>query len=386
MRILLMTTNDWNGPVRLRHHNIFEILSSRHQIHVIRLALSSAKQTGRINNKNIVVHEPYTFRSSDLLSFYLSNYTFHFSKSLEVMKRERVDIVVVSNLISGIATISAAKLAGVPIVFDLLDYFPSFIRQVPSLPRSIVPFGEKIAGHLLECNLRLSDGIIVTSTVLRDLFRNRYSSKIYYVPNGVDTTRFIPSMSSSVIRKTGTVVIGFVGHLDFWVDTDIIIEAVEILARVIGNVKCLVVGGGPRLQEFNLAIRKRHLEQHFVLVGIVPYEQVPHYIAAMDVCLIPFKKTLVSHAACPNKLFEYLACGKPVVSTKIAEVARIAADIPLFAEDGREFAERIIEVISNESLRKSLGERGRTFALKYDWTNIASKYEAVLKHVLNSSR
>jgi glycosyltransferase involved in cell wall biosynthesis len=105
-------------------------------------------------------------------------------------------------------------------------------------------------------------------------------------------------------------------------------------------------------------------------------------VAAMDVCLLPFKKSLTSDGSCPNKLFEYLACGKPVICTNIVEVARIASGIPLFAEGSREFAERAIEVISDRGYRESFREKGRSFAMNYDWTKIASAYEDVLKQAV----
>jgi glycosyltransferase involved in cell wall biosynthesis len=282
------------------------------------------------------------------------------------------------------ATISAAKLAGVPVVFDLLDYFPSFVSQAGSMPKFVADFGESVAGRLLEANLGLSDSIIVTSTVLRDLFRDRYSSKIHYVPNGVDTSRFEPSVVPFPLKASDSfdgVVVGFVGHLDFWVDVDLIIEATEILAHKFGGFRCLMLGGGPHFEKFRSMVRERDLEQYFVLPGIVPYEQVPSYVAAMDVCFLPFRKSLVSDGSCPNKLFEYLACGKPVVSTNIVEVMRIASGIPLFAEGGRGFAERVVEVLSSDGYRKSLCERGRSFALKYDWAKVASAYESVLEQV-----
>lgn len=381
IRILLMTTNDWNGQFRLRHHSVFGELSKRHEVHVIRLVLSSTNSPAMRAVKNVVVHEPYSVRSSNLLSYYLGNFMFHFGKSLEVIRREHIDVVVVSNLISGLATISAAKLAGVPVVFDLLDFFPSFVSQAGSMPRSVADFGESVASRLLDVNLGLSDAIIVTSTVLRDLFKERYP-EIHYVPNGVDTSRFEPSVAPVRLKVSGSrdsAVVGFVGHLDFWVDTDLMIEAAEILASKFAGFKFLMVGAGPRFDKFRSEVRKRRLERHFVFPGIVPYEQVPSYVAAMDVCFLPFKKSLTSDGSCPNKLFEYFACGKPVISTNIVEVARIAPGIPLFAEGGRGFAERVIEVMSDDGYRESFCEKGRSFAMKYDWVEIALAYENVLE-------
>jgi len=380
-----MTTNDWSGQFRLRHHSVFGELSKSHEVHVIRLVLSPKTKPAMSAMKNIFVHEPLSLRSSNLLSYYLGNYVFHFAKSLEVIKREDIDVVVVSNLISGMATISAAKLAGVPVVFDLLDYFPSFVSQMGSMPKFVADFSESVASRLLEANLGLSDSIVVTSTVLRDMFKDRYPSKIHYVPNGVDTSRFEPSVIPFPLKASGSldgVVVGFLGHLDFWVDMDLIIDAVEILARKFDGFRFLMLGGGPHLERFRSMVRERHLEQYFVLPGIVPYEQVPSYLAAMDVCFLPFKKSLVSDGSCPNKLFEYFACGKPVVSTNIVEVARIASGIPLFAEGGREFAERAIEVISDKGYRESFCEKARSFAMKYDWAKIASAYESVLEQVV----
>ncbi len=59
-------------------------------------------------------------------------------------------------------------------------------------------------------------------------------------------------------------------------------------------------------------------------------------MAATDICLLPFRLNAVSHAACPLKLFEYAALRKPIVSTPLREVQRIAGEFAFFARDQEE--------------------------------------------------
>jgi glycosyltransferase involved in cell wall biosynthesis len=67
-------------------------------------------------------------------------------------------------------------------------------------------------------------------------------------------------------------------------------------------------------------------------LGPKPHDELPHYVAAMDVCLIPFRVTPLTHGVNPNKLWEYFALGKPVVCTDFSpfmhafrDLARVAA-------------------------------------------------------------
>jgi len=102
----------------------------------------------------------------------------------------------------------------------------------------------------------------------------------------------------------------------------------------------------------------------------------------MDVCVIPFKLDAVSQNSLPLKLFEYMACEKPVISTKVEGIMTAVQNRVLYASNSEEYRNKIIELYEDEELRRSMGSEGRIFVGKnYDWSKIISKLEKVLKDV-----
>ncbi len=78
------------------------------------------------------------------------------------------------------------------------------------------------------------------------------------------------------------------------------------------------------------------------LLGQRPYEAMPAYVAAFDVCLVPFGRSALTEGVNPIKLREYLAAGRPVVATPLPAVREYAAVVRL-ADDPASFAAAVLE-------------------------------------------
>ena len=101
------------------------------------------------------------------------------------------------------------------------------------------------------------------------------------------------------------------------------------------------------------------------------------FIAEMDVCLNLFVKSEVSHAASPIKLFEYLASGKPVLTTRLMEVQRLDphGDIVYYADDAAEAVATIRQLMRNDSNKAERMKRGKTLVEQhYTWEIIAQQF------------
>ena len=81
--------------------------------------------------------------------------------------------------------------------------------------------------------------------------------------------------------------------------------------------------------------------------GLKPISELPKYLAGFDVCIIPYKVDAYTSGVMPIKFFEYLATGKPVVSTPIPEIARFS-DLIDTASVAEEFASAIERRLSND--------------------------------------
>ena len=105
----------------------------------------------------------------------------------------------------------------------------------------------------------------------------------------------------------------------------------------------------------------------------------------MDVFVAPFRKEAVERA--PVKIFDYLACGKPVVATDVGETSGFFADsgavmiVP--PEDPAALACGINRLLENETLRAEMGEKGRAFIVgRYSRTQITEIVETAAMKLL----
>jgi glycosyltransferase involved in cell wall biosynthesis len=93
----------------------------------------------------------------------------------------------------------------------------------------------------------------------------------------------------------------------------------------------------------------------------VPDEFVQRCLSTADVCLSPDPKNPLNDLSTMNKVLEYMAMGRPVVSFDLTEARVSAGDAAVYAaaDDEAEFASRIDELLRNEELRVAMGRRGR---------------------------
>jgi glycosyltransferase involved in cell wall biosynthesis len=132
--------------------------------------------------------------------------------------------------------------------------------------------------------------------------------------------------------------------------------------------KLVIVGAGEdqaRLEGFGI--------ENVIFTGMQPYSRLPDFIRSSDICINPFELNGITQKILPTKLFQYLACGKPVVATKLP------GTMPFLAgeEDGVIYAETadtvnvLIQLLSDREKRRCLGERGVAAARRFDWVEIA---------------
>ncbi|MBL8177058.1 MAG: glycosyltransferase [Bryobacterales bacterium] len=154
------------------------------------------------------------------------------------------------------------------------------------------------------------------------------------VPNGADVSHFQWSTASKQR------IVGYAGSLDEWFD----VEAVEAAALANPQAQFVLLG---RIE----AEKVRRLAQlpNVRLYGEIPYERLPTYLAEFDVGLIPFLVNPLTLATNPIKLYEYFACGMPVVSSALPEVAAYGS-LVYTAFSPTEFAAQVNRALTEQDL------------------------------------
>lgn len=197
--------------------------------------------------------------------------------------------------------------------------------------------------------LSLADVVFVASDALHDK-KKALSRNIHVVPNAADAQHFGKAQDGSAhvpeeLAHLPGPVIGMVGNITERLDLRLLLAVAKW--RADWN---LVFVGGRKQPSFcgETATLLSELERvsnvHFL--GAKPYDALPGYLAAFDVCLIPYLATHPFNVYCsPLKLYEYLAAGKPIVSTDLPAVRRFNGVVRIGVRP-RQFIRQIEEALT----------------------------------------
>lgn len=158
--------------------------------------------------------------------------------------------------------------------------------------------------------------VITSSRILMEQMEAEYPQKpSIMVPNGCDFERFRPHESiKRPPELTGydRPVILYSGAWASWVD----VELVKEIAQTFRQAQVCVIG-----TEFGVKV-PGHIP-NLRYLGLKNYVQLPAYFQSSTVCIIPFRINTITKATNPIKMYEYLAAGKPVVSTDLPEARNV---------------------------------------------------------------
>ena len=384
----MVPTTDWLGhPFPSRLHHIFEKIAERNEVHVLRFPFYPTKKL----KTNLVVHESDDIKTDRLALYYAINAHKHYNSVRRIVRENQIDIVVISNLLAGYM---AAKAVGdqAKMVFDLSDHFPSsgagYYFDTNSILGRIVTSGLE---KLLKATLRQVDYTVTSSHALKDYAKRLGAEAVSVVPNGVDDFFFTRNFEKEIREKYGLyecITVGYVGSIEFWLNLSPLLKAIRVLSKSY-DVKLILVGAKLRTkfaQQVNNLIERLGIKEHILWLDFVPYHEVPSYIGAMDVCIIPFR---VNHPtafySAPNKLWEYLALGKKVMATPIPEIVKTAKQFVDFAETTEDYVSIIEDYIKNHDENVEMVQQAKKLAMRLTWTNIAKRYEEILKKTISSS-
>jgi len=202
------------------------------------------------------------------------------------------------------------------------------------------------------------DIVIAPSRALHDS-KSRLHSNVVYLPHGVDFDHFaaashlltpIPPEIVSLPKP----IIGFHGLVQELIDFDMI----DAIARERPTWSIVLVGR----RNFDVVALPARPNIHYL--GERPYADIPRYLKGFDVCLIPYRLVPRTLFANPVKLREYLATGKPIVSTPLPEVLAFG-DLVEVASTASEFLVKIEVCLARQdapSARRMAAVRDETWA------------------------
>ena len=207
------------------------------------------------------------------------------------------------------------------------------------------------------------DLVLYTAMGLLDRINQLNPHQSMYFPNGVDLQHFEnadKSLPPEYLDIQHPIVV-YAGSIDYWFNFDLLNK----LTQELPDISFVIIG--PNEQLSNNFISRNNL--HYL--GPISYNLLPRYLYNANIGIIPFNSNeypeLVS-AINPIKLYEYMACGLPVVATKWNELANIQSPAILCNSD-----EEFITSLRNVSENKSDKRKYQEFAERFDWGILYSK-------------
>ena len=230
--------------------------------------------------------------------------------------------------------------------------------------------------------LKKADAIIALSQGLekKALKLGVPKDKSFLIPNGVDTTAF--SMGDKNYCRSGLnikmedKVVLFVGTIESYrrkiKGLEYLLSIMKTVITRVHTAKLMVVGVPP-LPELMDIVSKLGIENHVSFLGVIPYENIPMYYRACDLFVLP---SLME--GLPTTILEAMASAKPVVTLDIEGCRDLIENgingfiVPPGHADA--FAEKIIQIITDDELAVQLGKEGHKIAeMQYTWESVTKK-------------
>lgn len=276
-----------------------------------------------------------------------------------------------------VGALSAAQHAGIPTVLEVNCLFAghNYEQFEP-----IVLDG--LAARLERHALTLADVVIAVSTPLAQDVACLAGVDAAVLPNGADPKRFDfgtadPVRIRSHLGLCGAVTVGWAGVMRDWHGIELLLDAVSRVP----DLRLLIVGGGPARAAVERHANAVGVADRMVITGRIPQEQMPDYLAAMDIAVVASDRTRV---ASPMKLLEYMAMERAVVAPRLANIKDLVTDgrdgLLFSPEDADDLAETLRRLAQNEPLRTTLGrEARRTVQERHNWHRNAKRVLALVK-------
>jgi glycosyltransferase involved in cell wall biosynthesis len=224
---------------------------------------------------------------------------------------------------------------------------------------------ERLARRIDSWVFSKASHILCVSSVLADEVQKRgaNSEHVHVLPNAIDPDRFQgPGQGQSIRARLGldgSTVIGHVGLFYFWDRLDVLIEVVKNIHVRHPETKILLIGDGPEMDHLKQTAFRLGMEKAVIFSGAVHRDEVPAYIDAMDICVLPDSNAFGS----PIALFEFMAMGKPCVIPDLGPMRDVLEDNVtgiIFAHaDYIALEKSLLRLVEDSALRTQLGARAK---------------------------
>lgn len=255
-----------------------------------------------------------------------------------------------------------ARLKRVPFLFEVRDLWPAFAVQVGVLHQPILIWASTRLERFL---YRHADRVMVNSPGFIDHVTTQGARRVELIPNGADPAMFDPAANGAEFRERYSLGSNFIalyaGAHGLSNDLGVVLEAAQLL-RSRSDIRFVFVGDGK--DKPALMAQAQALElSNVVFSPPLPKNEISQALAAADACIAILKPIPLYATTYPNKVFDYMAAGRPVILAIDGVIRQVVesghAGIAVCPGDSRALAQAVENLADSPDRGKEMGRSGR---------------------------
>ena len=271
------------------------------------------------------------------------------------------------------AAVSIGEKLGIPVIVKIDDAVYEKSTGLKSIQR-------KIERVLSTKTLKKSSKILVSNNETRETvnkFYNVPTEKISIMQNGIDRKLF----HTNIDKKSKIVL--FSGAMYHHRGLDILLNAVPTVIKKIPEVKFVLLGDGPELDNLKKIVEDLKINKNIEFKGWIGRDKIIDYLADASIAIGPLRSTTVTKNALPIKVLEYMAASLPILSQRNTLPTDVLVDNEngYFVTSSDDLALKIIQLLKNNEKRSKMCTKSYEISLKFDWEKVVkiiiTEYDSV---------
>jgi colanic acid biosynthesis glycosyl transferase WcaI len=326
----------------------------------------------------------------------VNNASFMTTSALHALARARhLDVLIASAppFFPHVSGAGVSRLRRIPLVLEIRDLWPDYLVGMGVLKRRV---SINALFALERWLLRQASHV----TVVTESFRQRVIQKgvaaerIHVISNGVDTRLYFPRQEPAPLpelaRRGQQFIVGYLGNFGAGQGLTAVLEAAALLAREDTGSRFVLAGDGPDRAQVTAKAHELGIE-NLSIHPPISKDKTRAFYNACDVCLVPLAPFPILQETVPSKIFEVMACERPLIASLGGEGARIVrqsgAGLVTEPGDARGIADAITQLKrSSADERAAFGRHGREFVARhYSRDVLATRYLEILTRVASGA-
>jgi len=295
-------------------------------------------------------------------------------------RRSGAQLLLVRDLPLALSSVLVGRLLGIPVILDMAENYPAMIQDVWDSGRARI--GDRLVRNprivrLIErLAIRLVDHVVVVVEESRDRLAalGLPLTKMSLVMNTPSVARADQHASADHLpeaRRPDELVVAYLGLLEEPRGLGTAIQAMREVRRQLPHARLVIIGAGRDEALLRAAAGPAAAADGIEFKGWVEYQEALAWLSRCDVGLVPHHATESWQTTIPNKLFDYMSLGKPVIVSSARPTARIVTEeqcgLVFQDRDPASLADAIVRM-GDPAFRAACGRRGReAIVRRYNW-------------------